>query len=89
MAQWVECRTANQVVRVRSPANTKAFFYVFSWLLVIRNSPKTVDPNGKNHRLGVVVKRMGACPGFDSGDRVLSVKQDTVVSVASMGESQA
>ena len=26
MAKWVECRTANQVARVRIPANTNGFF---------------------------------------------------------------
>ena len=45
------------------------FFWVFFWLLVVPNPPKTVGPKQKGQRLGVVTKRLRACLGFDSRNR--------------------
>ena len=73
MAQRVECQTPNQAARVRIPANTNAFF-LFFWLLVVRNPSKNVGPKRKGQRLSVVTKRLRACLGFDSRDRNLSGK---------------
>ena len=74
MAQWVECQTANQAARVRSRPTPMDFFQVFFWLLVVRNLPKTVGPEGKGQRFRVVTKRLEACLGFDSQDRSLTGK---------------